>query len=104
MKAFLMFKDRDFYPQPPLPANEPDLTNDLELNTLFNAMAQDDGFLFDVVKKTILNGSIDRETILFRQDILKDCLKNTAIIREMYQIPIESIENKRRRWLGIFTR
>ncbi len=104
MKAFLMYKDRDFEPKHTLPVNEQDLTHDLELNTLFNAMAQDDDFLFDVIKKTILSGSGDLETICYRQEILKDCLKNPAIIREMYHIPIELIENKRQRWLGIFSR
>jgi DNA mismatch repair ATPase MutS len=104
MKAFLMYKNQDFDPKTPFPVNAQDLTNDLELNTLFNAMAQDDDFLFDVIKKSILCGTGDLETILYRQDILKDCVKNASVIREIYHIPIESFENKRKRWLGIFTR
>jgi hypothetical protein len=39
MKAFLMYRDRDFDPQQKLPPNEQELTQDLEINTLFNAMA-----------------------------------------------------------------
>jgi hypothetical protein len=44
MKAFLMYKDRDFDLKRKLPSNEQALIQDLELNTLFNAMAQGDTF------------------------------------------------------------
>ena len=39
MKAHLMYRDRDFDLEQPLPPNEPALTQDLELGTLFEAMA-----------------------------------------------------------------
>ena len=45
MKAFLMHKDHDFDLQQKLPPNEQALTQDLELNTLFNALALGDKFL-----------------------------------------------------------
>jgi len=78
MKAFLMYKDRDFDLQRELPSNEQILTQDLELNTLFNAMALGDEFLFEVAKKAVLFGENDLDTILYRQEILKDCLENPA--------------------------
>lgn len=104
MKVFLMYRDRDFDLEQELPSNEGALTQDLELNTLLNAMAMGDYFLFQVVKRAVLTGSSDPDTIRYRQDILKDCLENPAIVREMYRISIESIENKKKRWLGIFSR
>lgn len=103
MKVFLMFKDRDFDPKQPLPVNEPDLTNDLELNTLFNAMALGDKFLFEIARKAVLSSLEDGDAIRYRQEIMKDCLKNPEVIRQLYQIPIEAIENKHKYWLGIFT-
>ena len=39
MKAFLMFRDRDFDLKQPLPSNADALVQDLELETLFGAMA-----------------------------------------------------------------
>jgi hypothetical protein len=42
MKAFLMHRDQDFNLQQELPRNERAVTQDLELNTLFNAMARGD--------------------------------------------------------------
>ncbi len=104
MKAFLMFRDRDFNPQQPLPVNAADLVQDLELETLFNAMSLGDKFLHNIAKAAILTSLDDLDSILYRQEILKDCLNNPAAIEEMYQIPIEGIERKRHGWLGIFTR
>ncbi|RQW09416.1 DNA mismatch repair protein MutS, partial [candidate division KSB1 bacterium] len=104
MKAFLMYRDRDFDLQQPLPPNAPALIQDLELKTLFKAMALDDDLVLQVVKQAILSGLSEPDAIRYRQGVLKDCLKHPAIIREMYRISIESITNKRKRWLGIFSR
>jgi DNA mismatch repair ATPase MutS len=103
MKVFLMHKDRDLYLEQPLPVNEQTLVQDLELNTLINVMAAGDRFLWEVAKKVVLCSLQDPNAIRYRQDILRDCLNNPMVVREIYQITIESIENKRRNWLGIFT-
>jgi DNA mismatch repair ATPase MutS len=95
-----MHKDRDFDLQQKLRWNELALTQDLELNTLFNAMALDDEFLSEVAKKAILSGLSDLDAIRYRQDILKDCLKNPAIVRNLYDIPVEAMETRRKSyWL-----
>jgi DNA mismatch repair ATPase MutS len=105
MKAFLMYKDRDFDLQRKLPSNEQALTQDLELNTLFNAMALGDEFLFEVAKKAVLSGlNNDLDTILYRQNILKDCLKNSSIIRVIYDIAVESIESEKKNYWGLFSK
>lgn len=102
MKAFLMFRDRDFDPKQKLPANEQALTQDLALDTLFQAMACGDDFLYTIARQAVLSSLQDPDEIRYRQDILRDCIKNAAVVREIYQIPIESIRNKRNRYLGIW--
>src|ERR1700679_1826504 len=98
MKAHLMYRDRDFDPERKLPPNEKALTQDLELNTLFNAMAHGDEFLLQVVKQAVFSGlQDDRETILYRQDVIKDCLRNYSVIKDIYDIAVESIERKDRK-------
>ncbi len=93
MKAFLMHRDQDFDLRQQLPPHEQALTQDLELNTLFNAMALGDKFLLETAKHAVLSGlNNDLNTILYRQSILKDCLKNHDIVRHMYGIAVESIE------------
>ncbi len=106
MKAHLMYRDRDFDLNAELPVNAGELVQDLELNVLLKAMANGDDFLLEVARKAILAGAkeSDTKTIEYRQAVLKDCIENPSVVREMYEIVIESIENKKRRWLGIFGR
>ena len=99
MKAFLMYKDQDFDLKRKLPSNEQALIQDLELNTLFNAMAQGDPFLLGVAKCAVLGGvNNGPETIVYRQNILKDCLKNPLIVKEIYNISLGAIESERKVW------
>jgi len=102
MKALLMHRDRDFNPQQAVPWNEPALTQDLELSTLLNAMAGDDPFLLEVARGALLAGNQnDVDTILYRQAIVKDCLKNPTEVRALYDLTVETIEGTRRRGWGI---
>lgn len=104
MKAFLMYRDRDYDLRQELPWNEQALTQDLELNTLFNAMAQEDKFLWEIARMAILTGfKNDLDTVLYRQEILKDCLKNSSIVREIYDIAVEAIERERKNFWGILS-
>jgi DNA mismatch repair ATPase MutS len=106
MKAFLMYKDRDFDLQEKLPSNEQALTQDLELTTLFNAMALGDKFLFDVATKAVLSGLNNNNlgTILYRQDVLKDCLTNSSIVRGLYAIAVEAIEGEKKAYWGFLSK
>jgi DNA mismatch repair ATPase MutS len=105
MKAFLMNKGWDFDLQRKLPWNEQALTQDLELTTLFNAMAGGDNFLFEVAKSAILSGlNDDLNTILYRQDVLKDCLKRQSLVRDLYKIAVEAIEMEKKNYWGLFSR
>ena len=98
MKAFLMYRDQDFGLRDDLPANAADLTQDLELDTLFNAMAAGDAFFLDVAKKAVLASLRDPEIILYRQNILKDCFEQPQVIREIFGIAVEAIERERKVW------
>ncbi len=101
MKAFLMYRDRDFDLERKLPWNEPDLTQDLELDTLFGAMSQGDTYLFDVAKKALLSSTSDLNTLLYRQYILADCLKNPSVVRALYDLAVQTIDSERKNYWGI---
>ena len=96
MNVFLLNTDHDFNLAQELPWNASDLIQDLELNTLLSAMAEGDAFLFRVAKQVLLSGLTDLKEIQYRQNILQDCLKNPAVIRAMYQIPLEALEKDRK--------
>jgi hypothetical protein len=105
VKAHLMYRDRDFDMQQKLPSNEAALTQDLELNTLFRAMAGSDEFLFQVAKQGVWSGlENDLDTILYRQAVLTDCLRNHSVVKQIYDIAIDAIESKRKSWFGFFAR
>ncbi len=104
MRVFLMARDHDFDIDKPLPYGRDDVAEDLELNTVFGSMAKGDEFLFEVVKKGILSSLTDIDNILYRQDVLKDCIKNPEIVRALYDITIEAIEGKRKTHFGFFTK
>jgi hypothetical protein len=68
-------------------------------------MAGNDRFLFDVARQALFSGlRNDVGTILYRQEIVKDCLKNRAAVREIYDLTVEALERRRKEWLGIFSR
>lgn len=104
MKVYLMYPDRDFDPQQALPAQAEALIQDLELDTLFEAMAAGNKFLGEIARKAVLIGLREPAEIEYRQAILRDCLKNPTLVRALYQLPITAAEYKRQRWLGIFSR
>jgi len=78
--------------------------SDLELDVLLNAMSEDDEFLYDVSKSALLDVLKTKEEIVYRQEVLKDCLKNPQVARDIYELTLKSIINKQKRWLGVFGR
>jgi DNA mismatch repair ATPase MutS len=103
MKAFLLYRDRDFDLQQQLPPGAEAVTQDLELDTLFSTMALGDTVLFEVAKKVILCGSNDPDAIVYRQNVLKDCLKNSAVVRDIYSIAVESIQREKKDFWSILS-
>lgn len=104
MKVFLLYRDQDFDLNRELTSFQEALIQDLELNAMFEAMAQGDKFLFEVSQKVVLNSLSDPEAILFRQQILRDCLKSRALIDMMYDIAIEAIASEKKAYFGFFSR
>jgi len=105
VKAHLMHPDRDFDVQAPLPWNERELVQDLELPTLLEAMARGDQFVHDVARRALLTGwRNDPETIEYRQAVVRDALGNPGMLRELYALAEEVNESRRKSYLGIWSR
>ena len=100
MNVFLMFRDRDFDVQQEAPCHAGALTQDLGLDTLFTVMAGGDKFLHEVAQKAVLLSVTDVATIIYRQHILRDCLEHPAVVKEIYDLCVECIQNERRRFWG----
>jgi len=104
MKAYLMFRDRDFDMKGPLPPGRREVAQDLELEVLFAAMAGADKFLEDAVKAAILGTLKDPEAILYRQRIVAEVLKYPDVIRDLYAVATAGVEGGRKVWRGTLNR
>jgi MutS domain V len=129
MKAFLMYPDRDFDPdqllvrrerelhhnramrrgetekqlslEPVLPWNAFALRQDLGLDHIILAMANnDDAVLADVAMVALLTSLTDRDVLRYRQDILADSLEQSETVRAMYQIAVDAIISERKNYWG----
>jgi MutS domain V len=98
MKAFLMHRDHDFILGEGRPSHAADLSQDLELPTLFRAMAADDKFLFGVAESAVLASLLEPGEIEYRQQILTDCLAQSDVVREIYATAVEAIEREKKVW------
>jgi DNA mismatch repair ATPase MutS len=120
MKPRLMYPDRDFdqyhvfrelmyrfrkpAEEPQLPPHQHALMQDLELRTLLEAMAGKDEFLFEVAQEALLSGlRNDLGTILYRQEVLEDCLENGPVIKQIYSLTVEAVERTRKQWWSLTT-
>lgn len=104
MKAYLMYRDQDFILSGDLPWGSDALIADLELKTLFLAMAHEDPFLFDVARRSVMTSLHEPEQIAYRQDVLRDCAANSSTVRALYQIALEAIEIEKKSYFGFFSR
>lgn len=126
MKAFLLYPDRDFDPtlllsrrerglrqqekelarelEQSLPWNQAALCQDLGLNVLLNTMAEGDRFLFEAAMIGLLNGVTDPAVIAYRQEIMRDCLTSSAVVRQIYEIAVHALRGQRERHWSIISR
>ena len=91
MKAYLLYPDRDFDAEAALPFNEADLTQDLGLDIVFRGMSGDDEYLFDVARRVVFASLQDVDVIAYRQRILSDALEHADVVRQLYQLAVDTI-------------
>jgi DNA mismatch repair ATPase MutS len=103
MKVFLMYRDRDFDTTREPGSHEKDLVRDLALETMLNEMAAGDAFLLAMAKRAVAANPVDVPAVLYRQAILRDCLRNAAIVRSLYALAVEAIEREKKDYWGIMS-
>lgn len=91
MKPYLLYENYENAAQKKLP-NANELITDLNLDVIFKAMAMNDSFLYTTVKTVALNSLTDVESIIYRQNVLKDCLNNNSTINEIYDIASSTLD------------
>jgi hypothetical protein len=93
MKTYLLHRDRDFAPGRAAPAD--DLVRDLGLDNLYDAMAGGDAVIREVVAQVLITSLDDPGDIRYRQEILRDCLREPDVVRELYRVAVGALEAER---------
>lgn len=105
MNVHLLYHNRDFDLEAPLPWQAEALTQDLELTTLFAAMSDNDKFIFQVSKQVVLTGfEADLKTIRYRQEILHDCLQQQKVVEDFYALVGKAMSLAEKQYLGFLVR
>jgi hypothetical protein len=104
MRVLLMHPREDLDLERPLPPHAAALIQDMELATLFDAMALGDDLLHEIARKVVLASKTDPAIICYRQEVLKDCIENPEVVRAIHNIPIDLLAKKRQNlWYGIYS-
>jgi DNA mismatch repair ATPase MutS len=84
------------------PTSDDLLAQDLELATLWEAMAAGDEFLLETAKRVVLSSLTEPEAIEYRQDVLADCLRHPDVVRQIYALALEALESERKVGGGVW--
>ena len=102
MKSFLLYEDRglDAGPEHPAAAST---ARDLEIDTVLRAMSGGDEFLLSVARSVLLTCVTAPEDVLYRQEILADCIRNPGIITDLYSTVAGAVRDDRQIHRSMFT-
>lgn len=96
MKALLLHPGHDADWQAELPVQLADLTRDLDLDTLLDAMGGGDAYLRDIASRVLLTSVPDAGVIAHRQEILADALARPDVVRDLYAVAAGAVARERR--------
>ncbi|MGC2798719.1 MAG: DNA mismatch repair protein [Mycobacterium sp.] len=78
------------------------ITDDLELNRIYDAMAAGDKFLLETAKAVLTPSITDPAVITYRQHVLADTLANRSLVQQIYDIAagVDGLELRHKVFLG----
>lgn len=91
MKPHLLFDRYDETPKRKID-NENDMVKDLNLDVVFDAMAQGDPYLHMTARNVVLDSLTDIDAITYRQNVLKDSLDNKLAVTGFYNIASDVLQ------------
>ncbi|NMC27924.1 MAG: DNA mismatch repair protein MutS, partial [Syntrophomonadaceae bacterium] len=101
MNVFLMHRDQDFVLEKLLPPQAADVRQDLALELMLQIMAGGDELVMKSSMQALLSPSLELESLLYRQQILRDCLSNRQSIRTMYALTEEALTGEQKFYFGM---
>jgi len=92
MRPLLTHPARDFARLDPWPRHADDLVQDLELETLVEAMARGDPVVAEVARHALLTPLTEHDAIAYRQAALRDALAQPDAVRGLYALAVAALE------------
>ncbi len=97
MKVSLLFKDKAMDWKKSHKVDN--CFDDFKFTVLLDAMADGDRLIYDCSEKVMMCRLTSKEQILYRQNVLKDCIRNQELILKLYEILTgvmkDTIQNKK---------
>lgn len=98
-----MHRERDFDTGKEISKMQLALMQDIELEKLLGAMSAGDSFLKEISKIALVSGLASQDEILYRQQVLRDCLRHAAVVREMYEVTLNAVKGEKKVYFGFFS-
>lgn len=102
MDVRLLHADRDLDLEHEPPEQAETLKQDLELDTLLDAMGAGDVYLRAIAERVLLASLDSPDAIGYRQAVLADCLAEPEAVRLLYALAVEGVETRRQRRFFLF--
>ncbi len=103
MNVHLMYPHHEFEKGKTISEEQEILIEDLQLESIFHIMGDGSDFIYDIVKVGILSLLTEKETILYRQEVVKDVLSNLNTIEKLYELSKEARDAEKKSRFGFFT-
>ena len=104
MRPRLLHPTRDVALAGPASQERRDLVQDLELQTLIDAMANGDGTIARVAGRVLVDPLTDVDAIRYRQEVLRACLERPDVPRTLYAIAVHTLERRKKVYWGLVRR
>ena len=98
MKGNLMFRDRDLNLKAEPCFGKNILTEDLQLKRMLHVMAQGDETIYAACDTALFCPLQSAEGIRYRQENLRDALRNPDAVRRLYEITVETEKKRKDSW------
>ena len=96
MNSYLLYRNKNFNWEKPLSSSINTIFTDLEMETIFQIMAQNNSQIYNCVKQVFAQYLTDLDEIKYRQEILKDCIRNPWIFNQIQKI-LNRVEEQQER-------
>ncbi len=91
MKVWLLYESSE-YGQNKAEMNKNEVIKDLNLDIIFKFMARNDKYIYKTVRSVMTDCLTTKGTVLYRQAILTDCLKNLEDFNQLYEMASTTME------------